>query len=134
MCRSCRWRGTWHGEWAVALKEDTGNKTGEFADTLVDVIAPSALHGIVRFAAPASFFGEVGVGIEVFCGRCGRGGECGGFRKATDVRRGCEMVSGDAVDGYTVEGLDVGGGYTHAGCAGTVVNGRVSIVRGGRGL
>lgn len=51
-----------------------------------------------------------------------RGGEGGG-----------EMVCGDAVDGYIVERLHIGGGDAHGGCTGAVDR-RVGIVRRGRGL
>lgn len=134
--RSCRWRGTRHDERAVALEEDARNEASEFADALVNVISPSALDGIMRFSSSASFFREVAVGIELFGRRCGRGGRHGGFGEAGDVggrEGGREMMGGNAIEGYIVERLHVGGGYTHAGRTGAVDR-RIRIVWRGWGL
>lgn len=46
---------------------------------------------------------------------------------------GSEVLCGDAVDRYAVEGFDVGWGDAHVGCAGAVEGG-ISIVRGGWGV
>ena len=71
----------------------------------------------------------------LFGRRCrrGNGGRLGNAAHVGGGERGCEVLCGDAVDGYITEGLDVGGGYAHAGCAGAV-DGGVGIVRGGGSL